>query len=69
MTEKGPEEHRKPCFPLNSVRSPRSTLKNPAHALSNVNFVSFLQESSKVLVRVYPLVTEQRTMYCMCKWI
>ena len=59
MAEKRPEEHRKPCFSLNLVHFLRSTLKN-RKALSNVNFVFFLEETSKVLISVHPLVSEQR---------
>ena len=40
-----------------------------SHALSNVNFVFFLEETIKVLVSVHPLVSEQRTMCCICKCI
>ena len=70
IRKNGGEEHRKPCFPLNSVPSQlRKHFFEELHALSNVNFVFSLEETIKVLVSVHPLLSEQRTMYCMCKCI
>ena len=50
IRKNGGEEHRKPCFPLNSVPSQlRKHFFEESHALSNVNFMFSLEETIKVL--------------------